>query len=382
MKIFRCQRCQQVVYFENTQCMNCGTVLGFLPERFVLSALEPADGARWRPLAAPAERQLYRMCRNYAAEQVCNWLLPDHSPGDFCTACRFNQTIPDLSVAGNKVRWAKLEAAKHRLIYGLLRLGLPLIGRQQDPVTGLAFAFLADPEPVFAESARAMTGHAQGLITLNIAEADDAARERQRQALTEPYRTLLGHFRHESGHYYWHRLARDPGWLANFRALFGDERQDYGAAMQRNYNQGPPADWQSRFVSAYAAAHPWEDWAETWAHYLHIVDVLETAWVFRLRVSPGGDADDSMRSEPGFDPYRAGSLERLIDDWLPLTYAVNSLNRSMGLPDLYPFVLSPPVLSRLGFVHESVRRATAWESFRPRGSSRSEWESENKLSRF
>jgi hypothetical protein len=357
MKIFRCQSCEKVVYFENTQCTNCGTVLGFLPEHFLISGLVPADDDRWRPLAPQAEGRHYRMCQNYSREKVCNWMVPENTQSAFCGACRFNQTIPDLTVPGNKALWRRIETGKHRLLYSLLRLDLPLVSKQEDPENGLAFAFLAETEPVFAESAHAMTGHKHGLITINIAEADDVLRERMRQNLTEPYRTILGHFRHESGHYYWYPLARNAEWLTAFRKMFGDERQDYASAMRNNYEQGAPADWQSRFVSAYAASHPWEDWAETWAHYLHIIDVLETAWVFRLRVSAGDDENHQMSSAPDFDPYRTVSIDQLIDHWLPLTFAVNSLNRSMGQSDLYPFVLSPPVLSKLGFVHQSVRQA-------------------------
>ena len=187
MKIFRCQSCGQVVYFENTHCMNCGTVLGFLPDRFLLSGLEAVGNDLWRPLASQADGRLYRMCRNYSGEQVCNWMVSEYRQSIFCGACRFNQTIPDLTIPGNKALWQRLETAKHRLIYSLLRLGLPLIGKREDPETGLAFAFLADPDPLFAESARTMTGHQHGLITINIAEADDVQRERTRQSLTEPY---------------------------------------------------------------------------------------------------------------------------------------------------------------------------------------------------
>lgn len=356
MKIYRCQACDQVVYFENTRCTSCGAALGFLPDHLLMSSLGAAADDRWRPLAGEAQGQHYRMCQNYASEQVCNWMIPEPSTATLCAACRFNQTIPDLQTAGNRELWRRLEAGKRRLVYGLMRLGLPLVSKQQDPEGGLAFAFLADANPAFVESSKTMTGHAQGLITINIAEADDAVRERTRQNMAEPYRTLLGHFRHESGHYYWYVLARHPGWLEDFRRLFGDERQDYATAMQRSYQQGPPVDWQSLFISAYAASHPWEDWAETWAHYLHIIDVLETAWVFRLRVAPGADPAQNMRSEPDFDPYRAASLEQLIDHWLPLTYAVNSLNRSMGQPDLYPFVLAPATLSKLDFVHRALRQ--------------------------
>ena len=357
MKIFRCQSCAQVVYFENTQCVKCGADLGYLPDHCLMSALEPDADNCWRPLASPSQGALYRKCQNYSMEQVCNWMVPADYQENFCVACRFNQTIPNLTVAGNKLLWQRLETAKRRLFYSLLRLGLPLISKQEDPETGLAFAFLADADPVFMENAQAMTGHAQGLITINLAEADDAWRERMRQDMTEPYRTLLGHFRHESGHYYWYRMAHRKDWLTDFRRVFGNERMDYATAMQKNYRQEPSSDWQSHFVSPYAAAHPWEDWAETWAHYLHIIDVLETAWVFRIRVSPGHEQQDQMTSEPDFDPYRAVSLGQLIDQWLPLTYAMNSLNRSMGQPDLYPFVLAPAVVAKIDFIHQTVHKA-------------------------
>jgi hypothetical protein len=357
MNIFRCQSCDQVVYFENTQCVACGSALGFLPERFLMSTLEPAGDDCWRPADTGSQPRLHRMCRNYSHEQVCNWMLPADTGETYCDACRFNKTIPDLTVAGNRVLWQRLETGKRRLIYSLLRLGLPLVSKQEDPAAGLAFAFQGDADPLFMENAQVMTGHAQGLITINIAEADDALRERMRQEMAEPYRTILGHLRHESGHYYWHRLASRPTWLAEFRQVIGDERVDYTSAMQQHYQQGPPADWQSRFLSAYAAAHPWEDWAETWAHYLHIIDVLETAWAFRLRVAPGNNQQDRMTSAPDFDPYRAASFDQLIKQWLPLTYAVNSLNRSMGQPDLYPFVLAPAVILKIDFIHRTIRQA-------------------------
>jgi hypothetical protein len=329
MKIFHCESCDQVVYFENTQCLNCGAKLGFLPDCFRMSALQPAGDDLWRPLSARSQGHVYRMCQNYSQEQVCNWMVPADSQAALCEACRFNQTIPDLAVAGNRVLWWRLETGKRRLFYSLLRLGLPLTSKQQDPVDGLAFAFLADSDPPFRENATALTGHAQGLITINIAEADDAWRERMRQDMTEPYRTILGHFRHESGHYYWFRLAHHSEWLEDFRQVFGEETLDYAGAMQHNYQQGPPCDWQSHFVSPYAAAHPWEDWAETWAHYLHIIDVLETAWAFRLRVAAGAGNGPGMRSQPDFDPYRATSLDQLIT-WTAEWVAAGG--RSLGKP--------------------------------------------------
>ena len=254
--------------------------------------------------------------------------------------------------------WQRLEGAKHRMVYGLLRLGLPLISKADDP-SGLAFDFLADPASAWQDSPQIMTGHAEGLITINIAEADDAERERRRQDMAEPYRTLLGHFRHEVGHYYWERLVRGGPWHEPFRELFGDESVDYGARLEAHHAGGPPADWQDRFVSAYASAHPWEDWAETWAHYLHVVDTLETAHAFNLRLRPRAGADPALAMAANFDPYGHADFDALIETWLPLTYAVNSLNRSMGQPDLYPFALAPPVVAKLRFVHDLAGRSRA-----------------------
>src|SRR5919106_4546362 len=334
MKLFECQHCGQLLYFENTRCERCGHDLGYLPDSAVLSALTREDGDRWRLLAAPLG--LVRFCAN-ASYDACNWLVPAESSDAFCRACRHNRTIPDLGVAEHLLRWRRLEAAKHRLVYGLLRLGLPLPSKIEDSESGLAFDFLAGPAGRFQETPQVITGHARGLITINIAEADDAERERARKDMAEPYRTLLGHFRHEIGHYYWARLVRDGRWLEPFRALFGDERQHYGSCLEAHHAAGPPADWPERFISGYAAAHPWEDWAETWAHYLHLVDTLETAQAFRLSVSPAAGDDPALAAAAYFDPYRYDDFDAMIRTWLPLTYAVNSLNRSMGQPDLYPF---------------------------------------------
>jgi len=347
MKLFECQHCGQLLYFENTRCERCGHVLGYLPDRALLSALAPQDGQRWRPLAAP--EALQRFCAN-AAHDACNWLVPATASRTFCQACRLNRTIPDLGPPDHLLRWQRLEAAKHRLVYGLLRFGLPVVSKLDDPDAGLAFDFLAES----AAAPPVVTGHAEGLITINLAEADDAERERIRQEMGEPYRTLLGHFRHEVGHYYWDRLVRDGLWLAAFRELFGDERQDYGACLEAHHAEGPPPDWQERFVSGYASAHPWEDFAETWAHYLHIVDTLETAAAFGLSVRPTAGRDPALAMAIDFDPYLQGDFDALLRAWLPLTYAVNSLNQSMGQPDLYPFVLAPTVIGKLRFVHGLV----------------------------
>ena len=357
MKIFSCAACHQTVYFENVRCTACGHTLGFSVEEMALLSLEPAGDDLWEPTGGAGGR--YRLCANSVENGVCNWLVAEHDEASLCRACRLNRTIPDLGVAGNVRLWGRLEAEKRRLAYGLLRLGLPLADRREQPETGLAFDFLADPDPQFREGPGVTTGHAGGVITINLAEADDAVRERMRQQMAEPYRTILGHFRHESGHYYWERLVRDGDWLQEYRDRFGDETADYAAALGRHYRQGPPGDWQQRCVSAYASSHPWEDWAESWAHYLHLVDTLETAWQFRLRVRPRVAAAEELRAEAGFDPYACDDFDALLESWLPLTYALNSLNRSMGQPDLYPFVLAPPAVEKLRLVHRIVRHAAA-----------------------
>src|SRR5436190_2537344 len=231
MKLFECQHCGQALYFENTRCESCERSLGYLPAKEIVSALEP-DGNVWRALA---DGKTYRLCSN-AEHGVCNWLIPARSPDQFCAACRYNRVIPNLSQPGNLANWRNIEVAKHRLFYTLLKLRLPLKTRLEDPQNGLAFDFLSEedaaPNPI-------TTGHDSGVITITLAEADDSERERRRHDLHEPYRTLLGHFRHEIAHYYWDRLVRDSPGIDEFRQLFGDERQDYSGALQRHYDQGP-----------------------------------------------------------------------------------------------------------------------------------------------
>ncbi len=356
MNVFECDVCGQLLHFGNTLCVRCGTALAFDPEALAPFALV-ADGARgWR---LPDGRSRQRLCGN-AAHGVCNWVLPAEGPVTLCVACRPNRTIPDLSVEEHLVLWRKIEDAKHRLVYSLLRLGLPVVSRGEDPERGLAFDFLADPEPSFREGGSVVTGHAEGVITINIREADDVERERARQSMAEPYRTLIGHFRHEIGHYYWERLiAGDPSSLAAFRALFGDERSDYADSLARHYERTDKFDWPEDFVSFYASAHPWEDFAETFAHYLHIVDTLDTAYAFGMRVRPRAGTGEAIATNVGFSAYDAVAFDRLIAAWVPLTAAVNSLNEAMGQPPLYPFVLTRRVLDKLRFVHRLVRRGDA-----------------------
>ena len=352
MRLFTCGHCGQRLYFENVTCTRCGAPLGFLPDQLRLVSLEVTVEGSWQP---HGEEAIYRKCANYELHAVCNWMVPVEEPHAFCSACRLNRTIPDLSVEGNLDLWRMLETEKRRLIYALFRLGLPVVSRDIDPVA-LSFDFLADAVVYFSERGRVFTGHKDGLITINIKEADPVVRERMRDEMAEPYRTLLGHFRHESGHYYWDRLVRNSSWLDEYRSLFGDDTLDYGQALEKHYQHGPPAEWQKNFISNYATMHPWEDWAETWAHYLHIVDTLETAWQFGLGTRPKAGDDTQATIHNDFDPYLETSIEALIEHWLPLTFALNSLNRSMGHDPVYPFILSPGVIDKLGFVQRVVHR--------------------------
>jgi hypothetical protein len=343
MRLLQCQACRNIVYFENSSCERCHHRLGFLPERQELSALDPSGDA-WALVGQTGSAR--RFCAN-ASHEACNWLTPPGSDALYCLACQHNHIIPNLSNDANLIAWRRMESAKHRLIYSLLRWKLPLANRGSDPTHGLEFNFPAD----LPAGPKVMTGHDNGVITVAIIEANDVEREKRRSQMREPYRTLLGHFRHEVGHYYWDLLVRDAGKLEACRALFGDDSQDYQAALERHYADGPPADWQQRFVSAYATTHPWEDFAETWAHYLHMVDTLEMAGSFGMRVKPKLDDEGAQTADINFDPYTSSDVQQIIAAWLPFVFAMNSVSRAMGEGDLYPFIIAPAVVQKLEFVH-------------------------------
>jgi len=262
--------------------------------------------------------------------------------------------VPNTNTLDGVDRWRNIGQAQRHLFYSLLRLKLPHPDRQQDPDGGMVFDFLEDTVQSDGNVVAAMTGHKEGVIAIRAAEADGVTRELARTSMNEPYRTLLGHFRHETGHFIWNKLVRDRNAFDGFRAIFGDERQDYAAALQNHYANGAPSGWQDNFISAYAAAHPWEDFAECFAHYLHIVDALETAHTFGIAIDPRGH--EEMAAEVDFNPYRARSAEQLVSAWIPLSVAINAIQRSMGQPYSYPFVLSPPVVAKLEYVHQLVQQ--------------------------
>ena len=369
-RAFTC-RCGRPLFFGNSQCLACHTPLGYEPDSHRLMPLEPAGpalteahrngtappAAFWREAGADSTAALWRRCRNQDTAAACNWVVAegDTLSGDLplCRSCRLTRTVPDLSVPEHLGWWNRIEQAKRRLVSSLIGLKLPVLSKiNEDPQRGLVFDLLraAPGAPPI------ITGHKDGVITIDVEEADDAWREQCRAGLGEPYRTLLGHLRHETGHYYWQRLVQGSRWLRPWRVQFGDERQDYAAALRRHYMQGPRADWGQHFVSAYASSHPWEDWAETWAHYLHLVDTLDTARSFGL---------DGERVALNYERYtvkdlgtgegaQAREFLKLMHNWMELTGVLNELSRSMGVPDYYPFVLSLPAVRKLFLVHRMI----------------------------
>ncbi len=400
---YRCH-CGQPVFFRNSKCLACGTPLGYDCERGLLLPLMPGpqEGTwqEWQASGAPASappddaqppslenipgqesasgvsppasaegagpapaipsaqaaesgEPLYKRCLNLSTPASCNWLVPVEDAADMCRACRLNRTIPDLTdpaLPDNGYLWGLVELAKRRLVSALILLGLPVASRMsEDPQRGLMFDFLRSP----INGPHIMTGHNTGLITLNVDEADDAKREAVRKAMREPYRTLLGHFRHEVGHYYWDRLIAGTHWMDGFHALFGDETLNYKASLQRNYDEGPPADWPLHFVSAYASTHPWEDWAECWAHYLHMRDAIDTALSFGLSVDHFDLEFTPFTLDALHQPEHAEAEQFLtfLNHWTRLTTMLNEMSRSMGQPDFYPFILPRDAVAKLHFIH-------------------------------
>ncbi|MET0356428.1 MAG: putative zinc-binding metallopeptidase, partial [Cellvibrio sp.] len=327
-------------------------ILGFLAENLEMESFKVTEEGLLQ-LVDGDDSRLYKYCANGINYNVCNWVVQAAETHDLCIACRLNRTIPDLNVPKNRELWARVETEKRRLIYSLLVLNLPLAPESID-APKLAFDFLA--EETTHECQQVMTGHANGLITLNINEADSATREKVREQMAEPYRTLLGHFRHESGHYYWDLLVRNSEWLGSLRELFGDDSEDYSDALKNYYENGPALDWQQNYVSAYASSHPWEDWAETWAHYLHITDTLETAHEFGIKVSPQVSNSKELQTNVGINVYDSKNFSNILRHWLPLSYALNSLSRSIGHQHAYPFVLTEPVIKKLDLVHRIIQK--------------------------
>ena len=356
---YTCQ-CGRSVFFRESKCRACGAPLGYDPLLGEVHALEagPSKGT-WRLSGDKEASRVYRRCDNFNTPASCNWLVSAADPLPHCMSCRLNRTIPDLSDADNRRYWGAIEVAKRRIVSQLLAVGLPVKSKvSEDPERGVAFDLLRSPP----NGPRVMTGHASGLITLNVEEADDAKREKIRHDMREPYRTLLGHFRHEIGHYYWDHLIAGTVWHEPYRALFGDERADYAAALRANYENGPPPDWANRYISSYASTHPWEDWAESWAHYFHMLDSIDTALSFGFTGENIEVEVEQFRLADLYAPDHPGAerVLTLVNSWLLLTTVLNELSRSMGQPDFYPFVMSREVLRKVHFISLVVRNEKAY----------------------
>jgi hypothetical protein len=343
---FACGHCRSLVFFENSVCITCGSAQGFHRASARLVVLH-RNGAELR--YTDDAGRAYRPCANLRIA-TCNWLAEVGVDSGLCECCQLTRTRPPDSDVPALAAFARAEAAKRRLVFQLDQLGLPTTSRREDPEHGLAFDLLSSRRTAIT------TGHDSGVITIDLAEGDDVHRETLRVRLDEPYRTLLGHLRHEIGHWYWDVLIDQAPFHEQFRSLFGDERIDYAEALAAHYDKSASEGWHQNYVSNYAAAHPWEDWAETFAHYLHIRDTLQTTAAWGVSVA-GPDLDLSVAwdaavtADPVADSDEFGDL---IRTWLPLTYALNAETRSMGKDDLYPFVLTPPVVEKLRFVHTVV----------------------------
>ena len=346
MRHYQCT-CGNILFFDNTSCLQCGTEVGYDPAGDQMVAL--------------IKETAFQRCANGLQHGICNWLVPLGAAEPLCSSCQLNRTIPDLAVPGNREAWHKIEIAKRRILYTLARLQLSPVSKREDPENGLAFDFLR-PLP----NQPVLTGHEDGVITLNVDEAEDLEREKRKLELGESYRTLIGHFRHEIAHYYWDRFFQnrpddDPN-LSAFREVFGDEREDYNAALQRHYNQGPVAAAPGTFITTYASVHPWEDWAETWAHYLHIIDGTETSRSFGLSgekvpipFTPFPEESVTLPQQLNWPAGEKEEFLKLLRGWAKLSPAINEIVASLGHPAFYPFVFSEEILRKFFFVHHMMK---------------------------
>ncbi len=331
MRTYHC-RCGGTLFFHSMKCVACGATTAVCPRCSSVTSLTHRSGGA--SVCDHCGANL-RLCNNRIRYAACNRGVWQPADGNLCRYCALNRVIPDLSVAENLEKWKRMERAKHRVLHDVDRLGLPLITDRTGPGPRLAFRFPA------AIGEPAITGHANGLITINIDEADSAHRERTRVKFAEPHRTLVGHFRHELGHYFWEVCVK-PNCLDAFRETFGDERNpNYQDAKRRYYEAPARSDWQANHVSRYATMHPWEDFAETFNAYLDMNAIVATATHFnRLRV----EVDQS-------------DFEQLFTTYTEVGIVANELNRDMGLLDLVPEVFTTPVRQKLEFVHNLRERS-------------------------
>lgn len=355
MKTWNCD-CGNRIYFENLRCQRCGHEVGFSADSVSMVPLVvTVDGQ----LITAKKHQPIKHCQHRTMVRQCNWVLSADDPNQECLSCRLNDPISN-EIFLPPARVFKLESAKRRLIFSLLDFGLPVLSKQVDPVRGISFQFLGTPSGDGESNDQVITGHQQGKITINADEAEDSVLEKLRSRFGEPYRTLLGHFRHESGHFYWDRFIAGTELESSFTQLFGDASIDYQGSLNRFYSWGAPGGWEQSYISAYASCHPWEDWAETWAHYLHMMDTIETA------------IDHGFVKHLSHVRLLNYGMKRLIAEWSTIMPAFNEVARSLGCKDMYPFVIYPAVSEKLQFVHQVIamhssrRRKNNVHTFQPK----------------
>lgn len=338
MNRFECE-CNSTVYFESRVCLSCNVKIAFDPETLSFRKLNQALETTVSCSDTQAETQQKVLCSNGKHYDVCNWLAAPDAVQGLCPGCQFNRYIPNLDSPKNVRRWGVLETAKKRLLLTLTQMGLPYATGWQAPEQGFLFDFLEDQrDNPDVSTPMVYTGYADGIITINLLEASTTSRIAQQKAAKESYRTVLGHMRHESGHHFWTFVKKDSGLLEEFKQRFGLENEDYAIALKQFYECGPCDAWSERFISPYASAHPLEDWAECWAHYLHIYDGLETAAA--LGMAPINPAELCFQEK--------------ITLWRSVSAGLNEMNRSLGLQDAYPFVINTTVAEKLGFVDRVV----------------------------
>ncbi len=345
---FNCT-CGNSVFFENNQCVACSSELGWCPVCAAIGPIIRESNGGYRCGHQTCGVALTK-CYNYAHENVCNrCVVTSHDVGGhtLCDYCRFNETIPDLSVKDNRKKWLRLERGKRRLLYTLDLLRLPY-GDDRDGIESkLSFDFKDDVAPerkwlwVMSKGEQVYTGHANGKITINLREADHVEREKARVSFNEAHRTVIGHFRHEIGHYYWDLLVKSQC-EADCIAIFGDhDNPNYSEALEKYYKEGPAPGWEQSFVSNYATMHSWEDFAETFATYLDMISVLDTAFNMGFLM----DMD-----------VTSADFKTMTDQYARLGVLFNEVNRSMGLLDLVPEILAPRIMEKMSFVHDLLRK--------------------------
>ncbi|MCI4665817.1 MAG: putative zinc-binding peptidase [Neomegalonema sp.] len=319
MKIYTCPNCDQPLFFDNLVCA-CGTEVAFDPE-------------------ADAFVELATPCANRAVIG-CNWAgeTADKDGDIYCRSCTMSEIVPAHHVGDNLEDWGEAEAAKRWVLANLGRWGW---FKSTDP--GRRPVFHMRSEKTRDGDVSVIMGHSDGVITINVSEADDVERVRRREKFNEAQRTMIGHFRHEIAHFLFLRMFHDPSRLADFREIFGDESADYGEALKKYYTEGAPKDWNATFISAYATAHPHEDWAESCAHFLHLTDIVDSFYATGLK---GAGAPTNS-----YDAYAENDPNRLIEIGARLGVALNHVNRSMGVADIYPFVHTPAIRTKLAFAH-------------------------------